>query len=156
MRARSLAPWLFFVVSALFACAKSGPSAEEQKSLDEKRDRELKEEIDRTVAPYQRATEEFIAATSSGNFDAAYDMLAPSYTNMVERTSFVERIKTNKNFRKRVEVKIVRTHAQAGTTRARTILGELGLAEIDFSTSSGVPKISSIKLGGMQALPSAP
>jgi uncharacterized caspase-like protein len=156
MRMRLFAHGVFLLASSMVACAKPGPSPEEQKSLDEKRDRELKEEIDRTLAPYQRATEAFIAATSSGNFDAAYDMLAPSYTNMVERSSFVERIKTNKNFQKRVEVKILHTRAQAGTTRARTILGDLGLAEIDFSTSSGVPKISSIKLGGMQALPSAP
>jgi hypothetical protein len=69
--------------------------------------------------------------------------------------SFVERIQTNKNFQKRVDVKILRTQAQAGTTRARCILGELGLAEIDFSTAGGTPKISSIQLGGMPALPGA-
>jgi hypothetical protein len=75
---------------------------------------------------------------------------------MIEKSAFVERIKTNKNFAKRVDVKVLRTTAQAGTTHARCVLGELGLAEIDFSTASGTPKISSLELGGMQALPSPP
>jgi hypothetical protein len=146
----------FLLVAGVFGCNTPGASPEEQKAADEKRDRELQAEIARSMAPYQSAVESFLAATSSGKFDAAYDMLAPSYTNMVEKASFVERIKTNKNFQKRVEVKILRTTAQAGTTHARCVLGELGLAEIDFATSTGTPKISSIKLGGMQALPGPP
>ena len=154
MSLRALAVPSLIVVLFASGCAKSGPSPEEQKAADEQRDRELKAEIDRSLAPYQRSIEAFFGATSSGNFEAAYDLLAPSYTNMVEKASFVERIKPNKNFQKRVDVKILRTTAQAGTTHARCILGELGLAEIDFATSSGDPKISSIKLGGMQALPS--
>src|SRR5688572_30787528 len=150
------AAWLLFLSTGAFACAKPGPTAEEERAENDKRDRELREEIDRSLAPYQRASEEFFGATSSGDWEKAYGMLAPSYTNMVEKTAFVERIKTNKNFQKRVAVKILRTQAQAGTTHARCVLGEIGLAEIDFSTASGTPKISSIKLGGMQALPSAP
>ena len=138
------------------ACAKSGPSAEEQRAADEKRDRELQAEIARSMVPYERSIDAFFGATSNGRFETAYDLLAPSYTNMVEKGSFVARIGKNKNFSKRVEVKILRTTAQAGTTHARCILGELGLAEIDFATSDGNPKISSIKLGGMQALPSPP
>jgi predicted small lipoprotein YifL len=145
--------WLLVALVALAGCAKSGPSPEEQKAADEQRDRELEEEIERSVAPYQKTLEAFLAATSSGDFDAAYGMLAPTYTNMMPKEAFVERIKQNKNFQKRVEVKILRTQAQAGTTHARCVLGELGLAEIDFSTAGGTPKISSIKLGGMQALP---
>jgi hypothetical protein len=156
MRSPARAVCLLFAASTAFGCAKPGPSPEEQKAADEKRDRELQADIARSMAPYESAIEAFLGATSSGNFDAAYDLLAPSYTNMVEKASFVERIKTNKNFQKRVEVKILRTTAQAGTTHARCTLGELGLAEIDFSTASGTPKISSIKLGGMQALPGAP
>ena len=144
------------VAVLLAACAKSGPTPEEQRAADERRDRELQADISRTMAPYQRAIESFLDATSSGDYEAAYGMLAPSYTNMVEKASFIERIKTNKNFQKRVEVKILRTQAQAGTTHARCVLGDLGLAEIDFSTASGTPKISAIQLGGMQALPSAP
>jgi hypothetical protein len=146
----------FLVLLLALGCAKPGPSPEEQKAADEKRDSELQEEIARSLAPYQHALEAFLRATSAGEFEAAYGMLAPSYTNMVDKASFVERIKTNKNFQKLVEVKILRTQAQAGTTHARCVLGELGLAEIDFSTASGAPKISSIKLGGMQALPGPP
>jgi hypothetical protein len=156
MRSHARAACSSLVLVLALGCAKPGPSPEEQKAADEKRDRELQEEIARTFAPYQRVTETFLRATSSGDFEAAYGVLAPSYTNMIDRAVFVERIKTNKNFQKLVEVKILHTSAQAGTTHARCILGELGLAEIDFSTASGAPKISSIKLGGMQALPSPP
>jgi hypothetical protein len=137
-----------------FGCAKPGPSPEQQRAADEKRDRDLQEEIARSMAPYQNAIEAFFAATSQGDFAAAYGQLAPSYTNMVDEKAFAERMKSNKNFRTKVEVKILRTTAQAGTTRARCILGELGLAEIDFNTASGTPKISSVQIGGMQALPS--
>ena len=143
----------FLAASLAVGCAKPGPSPEEQKAADEKRDRELEESIARSMAPYQAAIDAFLRAISSGNFAAAYRMLAPSYTNMVDEESFVTRIKTNKNFQKRVEVKILRTTAQAGTTRARCVLGDLGLAEIDFATASGTPRISSIKLGGMESLP---
>jgi hypothetical protein len=156
MPLRALGACLIVLSSFALGCAKSGPSPEEQKAADEKRDRDLQAEIERSMQPYQRAIETFFVATSSGDFEGAYSELAPSYTNMVEKASFVERIKTNKNFQRRVEVKILRTTAQAGTTHARCVLGELGLAEIDFATASGTPKISSIKLGGMQALPSPP
>ena len=156
MPSRALGASLFFVSSLSLGCAKSGPSPEEQRAADEQRDRELQAEIARSMAPYERAIDRFFEATSNGRFEVAYELLAPSYTNMVEKRSFVERIQKNKNFSKRVEVKILRTSAQAGTTHARCILGELGLAEIDFATSAGSPKISSIKLGGMQALPTPP
>ena len=152
MRSRAGACFLF-VASIAIGCENPGPSPEQQKAADEKRDRELQEEIARSMAPYQSAIESFLRATSSRDFDSAYGMLAPSYTNMVDKEMFVSRIKTNKNFEKVVEVKIIRTNAQAGTTHARCILGDLGFAEIDFATASGSPKISSIKLGGMQALP---
>jgi hypothetical protein len=153
MRSRVRTGYLFLAASVAFGCAKPGPSPEEQKAADERRDRELQESIDRSMAPYQAAIEAFLGATSSGNFGAAYAMLAPTYTNMVDEESFVTRIKANKNFQKRVEVKILRTTAQAGSTRARCVLGDLGLAEIDFATASGTPRISSIKLGGMESLP---
>jgi hypothetical protein len=156
MRPIARIAYLCVAAGTLLGCEKPGPTPDEQKAADDKRDRELQADIAKSMAPYQSAIEGFLGATSSGNFDAAYDMLAPSYTNMVPKDSFVSRIKTNKNFEKRVEVKILRTTAQAGTTHARCILGELGLAEIDFATAGGTPKISSIKLGGMQALPGAP
>ena len=156
MGSRAFGVGVAVVLGALCGCAKTGPSPEEQKAADEQRDRELAEEIERTLLPYRHAIEAFLTATASGDFDAAYGMLAPAYTNMVTKEAFVERIKDNKNFQKRVEVKILRTSAQAGTTHARCVLGELGFAEIDFSTAGSTPKISSIKLGGMQALPSPP
>jgi hypothetical protein len=153
---RAFGVGVIVVLGALHGCAKAGPSPEEQKAADEQRDRELQEEIERTIRPYRHAVEAFLDATAAGDFAAAYGMLAPAYTNMVTQEAFVERIKGNKNFQKRVEVKILRTSAQAGTTHARCVLGELGFAEIDFATASGTPKISSIKLGGMQALPGPP
>ena len=154
MRARR--PLQLALAILALGCPEAGPSPEEQKAADEERDRELQAEIARTLAPYQRVTEAFLGATASADYETAYAQLAPSYTNMVEKGTFIERIKTNKNFQTRVDVKILHTRAQAGTTHARCILGELGLAEIDFSTTSGPPKISSIRLGGMPALPSPP
>lgn len=146
----------FVAFTLVLGCTKSGPSPEEQKADDERRERELRQEIERAMAPYQAAIEAFFRATSAKNYDGAYELLAPSYTNMVPKESFVTRIQTNKNFEKMVEVKILHTTAQAGTTRARVILGALGLAEIDFATTAGTPKISSVRIGGMQALPSPP
>ena len=156
MGLRAFGVGVVVILGALPGCAKSGPSPEEQKAADEQRDRELQAEIELAILPYQHAVEAFLTATASGDFDAAYGMLAPAYTNMVTKEAFAERIRGNKNFQKRVDVKILRTSAQAGTTHARCVLGELGFAEIDFSTTGGAPKISSIKLGGMQALPSPP
>jgi hypothetical protein len=145
---------LLVLACVLAACAKSGPSPEEQRAADERRSRELSEEIERTTAPYRRTVEAFFGATSKSDFDAAYALLAPTYTNMIDREAFATRMKTNENFRNRVDVEIINTRAQAGTTRVRCILRDLGLADIDFATASGSPKISSIQLGGMQALPS--
>ena len=156
MRSRVRTACLFFAASVVLGCAKPGPSPEEQKAAGDERDRELRESIDRSMAPYRAAIEAFLGATSSGDFEAAYGLLAPSYTNMVGKESFVTRIKTNENFQRRVEVKILRTSAQAGTTHVRCILGDLGLAEIDFATASGTPQISSIKIGGMESLPGPP
>ncbi|HEX6765974.1 MAG TPA: hypothetical protein VF103_10865 [Polyangiaceae bacterium] len=146
----------FLAFALALGCAKSGPSPEERQADDERRQRELREEIERTMAPYQSTVEAFLRATSAKDYAAAYELLAPSYTNMVPKESFVSRIGTNKNFEKAVDVKILHTTAQAGTTRARVILGDLGLAEIDFATAGGTPKISSVRIGGMQALPSPP
>jgi hypothetical protein len=138
--------------TCLSACESSAPSNEEQAKVDAKRDRELQEEIERSLAPYQQAVEEFFQATSAGQFERAYGMLATTYANMVAQESFVARIKTNKNFSQAVTVKVLHTQSQAGTTHARCILGSLGLAEIVFADGKP-PRISAISLGGMPALP---
>ena len=120
------------VLGALAGCAKAG-SSRKQKAADEQRDRELAEEIERTITPYRHAIEAFLTATASGDFGAAYGMLAPAYTNMVTQEAFVQRHQGQQEFPKtRSNVKILRTSAQAGTTHARCVLGELGFAEIDL------------------------
>jgi len=156
MRSGAYRAGSLLALSVVCACAKSGPSAEEQRADDERRERELQAEIALATAPYERAIVSFFAATSTRDFDAAYGMLAPSYTNMVKRESFTARIQTNDNLAKPVSVKILHTRAQAGTTHVRCVLGSLGLAEIDFATATGTPRISAFALGGMQVLPSPP
>lgn len=135
------------------ACAKPGPSPEEQARLDLERERKLNAEIEASMAPLRAAAEDFLRATSSGELDRAYGLLAPAYTNMVTKESFVERAKANKNFSRALTVKVLRTQTQAGTTKARCIVEDLGLWEITFAAGAGVPKISGITIGGMPALP---
>ncbi len=141
------------VLLLALGCAKSGPTPEEQARVDAERDRKLQAEIALALAPFQSAAEDFLRATSSGELERAYGLLAPAYTNMVPKESFVERVKTNKNFARALEVKVLRTRAQAGTTSARCIVGDLGLWEITFTGNAPSPKISAITIGGMPALP---
>jgi len=146
--------WL--LVIAIAGCAKPGPSAEEQVRAAEEENRKVQEEVSRTHRRYQSAISEFWQATSSSEFDRAYDLLAPTYTTMVPRASFVERIKANGAFAKNVDVKVMSTTWQAGSTVARCVLGDLGYAEIRLADTAGGPRISAISLGGMQALPTPP
>jgi len=146
--------WLFVIASA--GCATPGPSPEEQVRAVEEQNRKIQEEINRTHRRYQSAISEFWQATSSSELDRAYDLLAPTYTTMVPRASFVERIKANGAFAKNVDVKVMRTTSQAGSTVARCVLGDLGYAEVRFADTLGGPRISAISLGGMQALPTPP
>jgi len=53
-------------------------------------------------------------------------------------------------------VKVMSTTWQAGSTVARCVLGDLGYAEIRLADTADGPRISSISLGGMQALPTPP
>jgi hypothetical protein len=140
-------------VALVLSCAKSGPSPEEQARLDAERDRKLQAEIEASIAPFRAVAEDFLRATSSGELERAYDLLAPGYTNMVPKESFVARVKTNKNFARALEVKVLRTQSQAGTTKARCVVGDLGLWEVTFASGGGQPKISGITIGGMPALP---
>lgn len=139
----------------VIACSKSGPSPEEQARADSERDRQLQAEIDAFQTPYRETVRRFLRATSGGDYAGAYALLAPSYRNMVPADAFVARIRTNRNFAREVDVKILRTSSQAGTTKARCVLGDLGLAEWTFADTRGGPRISAITLGGMPALPGA-
>jgi hypothetical protein len=150
MRARVAS---FVSVLFLLACAKSGPSPEEQARLDAERDKKLQAEIDASLAPFKAVAEDFLRATSAGELERAYGLLAPAYTNMVPKEGFVARVKANKNFARPLEVKVLRTQSQAGTTKARCVVGDLGLWEITFASGTGGPKISGITIGGMPALP---
>jgi len=146
----------FFVLAGLTVaagCAKPGPSPEEQARADEKRNRELQAEIAAVHLPYGKAAEAFLGATASGDFERAYGLLAASYTNMVTREAFVERAKTNKNFGTAHPVKVLGTSTQGGVTKARCIVGDLGLWEITFANPAGGPRIAGISIGGTPALP---
>jgi hypothetical protein len=144
---------LAFGVASGVACSKSGPSAEEQARADTERDRKLQAEIDAFQAPYREAARHFLHATSSGDDAGAYALLAPSYQNMVPPDVFAARIRKNRNFSRELDVKVLRTSSQAGTTRVRCILGDLGLAEVAFADTRSGPRISAITIGGMPALP---
>jgi hypothetical protein len=137
----------------MIACTKSGPSAEEQARADSERDRKLQAEIDAFQTPYREAARLFVHATAGGDYAGAYALLASSYRNMVPVDVFVGRIRKNRNFSREVDVKILRTSSQAGTTRARCVLGDLGLAEWTFADTRSGPRISAITIGGMPALP---
>jgi len=150
---RRLGPAFVSLFALAVGCAKPGPSPEEQARADEKRNRELQEEIAAAHLPYQKAAEAFLTATGSGDFESAYGLLAASYTNMVSKEAFVERAKTNKNLAKALSVKVLGTRTQAGTTHARCVVGELGLWEITFLNPAGGPRIAGITIGGMPALP---
>lgn len=129
-----------------------------------RRDRELQAEIAQHLERYRKVIEAFLAATSSGAYDRAYEMLAPSYTNMVTKERFIERIRENRNFAKPIVVEVQRTVASRGTLTAECRFGELGAANVSFAvalTLSGAeppqgPRISAITIGGMPALPTPP
>lgn len=154
MRIVGVALTLSFALG-LTGCSKSGPSAEEQARADSERDRQLREEIDAIQTPYRDAARRFFRATSSGDYAGAYALLAASYRNMVPVESFAARIRTNRNFARERDFKILGTSSQAGTTKVRCILGDLGLGELMFADTPGGPKISAITIGGMPQLPAA-
>lgn len=134
-------------------CAKPGPTPEEQARADAEQNQRLQAEIAAAHLPYGRAAEAFLDATASGDFERAYGLLAPSYTNMVSKEAFVQRAKTNKNFSRALSVKVLSTRTQAGTTHARCVVGELGLWEFTFANPEGGPRVAGITIGGMPALP---
>ncbi len=152
MRTRSIALALSLTLG-MIACTKSGPSAEEQARADSERDRKLQAEIEAFQTPYREAARQFLHATAGGDYAGAYALLAPSYRNMISPRVFAARIQRNRNFSRELDVKVLRTSSQAGTTNMRCILGDLGLAEVVFAETRSGPKISAITIGGMPALP---
>lgn len=139
---------------AAVACTKSGPSAAEQARADSEHER-LQAEIEAVFAGYREVARQFLHATSSGDYAAAYALMAPSYRNMVPADTFAARIRTNRNVSREVDLKILGTSSQAGTTKVRCVFGDLGLAELTFAETRSGPKISAITIGGMPALPTA-
>jgi hypothetical protein len=74
---------------------------------------------------------------------------------MVPADVFAAGIRANRNFSREVDIKILGTSSQAGTTKVRCIFGHLGLAELTFADTRTGPRLSAITIGGMPALPIA-
>jgi len=153
MRIRSVAVGLSLALGVA-ACSKSDSSTEQRARADSENER-VQAEVEAVHARYREVARQFLQATSRGDYAAAYALLAPSYRNMVPADAFAARIRTNRNFSREVDVKILRTSSQAGTTRVRCIFGDLGLAELTFADTRSGLRISAIAIGGMPALPTA-
>lgn len=130
------------------ACAQQEPTLKH----DAQNERVLAE-VAATHARYQAVLEPFLAALAARQPHAAYALLAPVYQNMVSEASFGRRIGQNRNFAQQPSVKVLSTSSTAGTTKARVVLGSLGLAEVTFMEGPAGPRISGLTLGGAPALP---
>jgi hypothetical protein len=153
MRIRSVALGLSLALGVA-ACSKSDSSTEQRARADSENER-VQAEVEAVHARYREVARPFLHATSRGDYAAAYALLAPSYRNMVPADAFAARIRTNRNFSREVDVKILGTSSQAGTTKVRCVFGDLGLAELTFADTRSGPRISAITIGGMPALPTA-
>jgi hypothetical protein len=130
------------------ACARAEPQPRDDTDNDR-----VMAEVAAVHARYQAVLEPFLAALAARQPAAAYALLAPVYQNMVSEVSFARRIGQNKNFAQAPSVKVLSTSSQAGTTKARVILGALGLAEVTFLEGPAGPRISALTLAGSPALP---
>ncbi len=119
----------------------------------ERRIEEFKAAIRAQREPYMKTIADFLDATSKKDFDRAYGLLSPSYTNMVTREQFVAAIATNKNFERQVVLDVHKTVNQGGTFTITGSFGDLGRAEISLVDTANGPRISAIVLGGIPALP---
>jgi len=117
------------------------------------RETDLRAEMERAFAPYERAATEFLASAADRDYHRAYEWLAPSYTAMVSEAVFAARIRENGNFKTRHQVEILKTVSNSGSTTARCRLGDLGLADFVFLDHRDGPRISAILIGGHPALP---
>ena len=140
--------WLLLGV-ALQGCGGPQPAPE----TEPRREADLRAEIDRAFAPYERVATEFLSSVADRDYHRTYELLAPSYTNMVSEAVFAARIKENGNFRIKYRVEVLKTVSSYGSTTARCRLGDLGLAEFVFLDRRDGPRISAILLGGHPALP---
>jgi hypothetical protein len=144
-RGRLICCWVWVV-----ACARAEPQPQPQDDTDNAR---VMAEVAAVHARYQAVLEPFLAALAARQPASAYALLAPVYQNMVSEGSFARRIGQNKNFALAPSVKVLSTSSQASTTKARVILGALGLAEVTFMEGPAGPRISALTLGGNPALP---
>jgi len=117
------------------------------------RDTDFRAEMERAFAPYERVATEFLTSAADRDYHRAYELLAPSYTTMVSEAVFAARIQENGNFKTRYKVEVLKTVSNYGSTTARCRLGDLGLAEFVFLDHRDGPRISSILIGGLPALP---
>jgi len=142
-----------WVVLALAACKVSNDDMEERRHA-------LKSQFDEQFARYRAVIDAFLAATSAKDYGRAYDLLAPTYRNMVPREHFVARVATNHNFDKPAAISWHRYTSLNGTLKYEVTWGELGNAEVSFVNvadgSQAVPRIAAISINGTPALPSPP
>ncbi len=117
------------------------------------RETDLQAEMERAFAPYERVATEFLSSAADKDYHRSYELLAPSYTNMVSEAVFAARIKENGNFKIKYKVEILKTVSRYGSTTARCRLGDLGLAEFVFLDHRDGPRISALLIGGLPALP---
>jgi hypothetical protein len=130
------------------ACARAEPLPQ-----DDTDNASVMAEVAAVHARYQAVLEPFLAALAARQPATAYALLAPVYQNMVSEASFARRIGQNQNFARAPSVKVLSTSSQAGTTKARVVLGALGLAEVTFMEGPAGPRISALTLAGTPALP---
>ena len=114
---------------------------------------DLRAEMERAFAPYERVATEFLSSTADRDYHRAYEWLAPSYTTMVSEGVFAAKIQENGNFKTRYKVEILKIVSNHGSTTARCRLGDLGLAEFVFLDHRDGPRISALRIGGLPALP---
>jgi hypothetical protein len=119
----------------------------------DKRVEDLKNAIRAQREPYMKTIADFLDATSKKDFERAYGLMAPSYTNMVTREQFVAGIATNKNFERQVVLDVYKTTNMSGTFTITCTFGDLGRAEISLIDTANGPRISAIVIGGIAALP---
>jgi len=148
---RSLS-WLVSSVLLAIACARAQPDAEEAARAEADHQRMLAQ-VEATHARYRAVLEAFLQALAARQPDAAYALLAPVYQHGVSQASFAQRIAHNENFAQAPPVRVLGTSSQAGLTKVRAVLGQLGLAEVSFVEGAGGPRISALTLAGAPALP---
>jgi hypothetical protein len=136
-----------------FLAGAPGCERREQPPSNDTENERVMAEVAATHARYQAVLEPFLAALAARQPQAAYALLAPVYQNMVSEASFARRIGQNKNFEQQPSVKVLSTSSTAGTTKARVVLGALGLAEVTFVERPSGPRISGLTLAGSPALP---